>query len=230
MYVCNHTKRWCFQGSDSSLDDCAYHLVCPCCTLCQVIWKSYPFLWLEFIHCVEYLVYVLQESRTLEMNNVQNGTWHGRGDTVCIGGFRNESKPLFELRPPSAVSIEPTDENRTKKSTDGSWKIGSSSEFIRSSRRWTQTGVGIDNYVVFKIIGRGRLSFQNVTVIVYVIFGRGIIFTKPHCSIVSLVLEICHQKSVLYSELWFNFTILQSHTKNKLKHFFRTKLILIKIN
>lgn len=24
------------QGSDSSLDDCAYHLVCPCCTLCQV--------------------------------------------------------------------------------------------------------------------------------------------------------------------------------------------------
>lgn len=31
-----------FQGSDSSLDDCVYHFVCPCCTLCQVIQNSLP--------------------------------------------------------------------------------------------------------------------------------------------------------------------------------------------
>lgn len=52
------------------------------------------------------------------MNNVQNGTWHGRGDTICIGGFRDESKALCELRPPSVVSIMPNDENCMEKSTD----------------------------------------------------------------------------------------------------------------
>jgi Cys-rich protein (TIGR01571 family) len=25
------------QGTESSLDDCVLHLICPCCTLCQVI-------------------------------------------------------------------------------------------------------------------------------------------------------------------------------------------------
>lgn len=60
----------------------------------------------------------MQESRTLEMNNVQNGTWHGRGDTLCIGGFRDESKSMFELSPPSVVSMEPTNENGNEKSTD----------------------------------------------------------------------------------------------------------------
>ncbi|RVW13835.1 hypothetical protein CK203_079443 [Vitis vinifera] len=49
------------QGGDSSLDDCVYHLICPCCTLCQ-------------------------ESRTLEMNNVQDGTWHGRAVTQYASG------------------------------------------------------------------------------------------------------------------------------------------------
>ncbi|GJR48331.1 PLAC8 family protein, partial [Tanacetum coccineum] len=49
-------------GSDSSLDDCVSHLICPCCTLAQ-------------------------ESKTLEMNNVHDGTWHGRGDTMCIGTY-----------------------------------------------------------------------------------------------------------------------------------------------
>ncbi|GKD25750.1 PLAC8 family protein [Tanacetum coccineum] len=49
-------------GSDSSLDDCVSHLICPCCTLAQ-------------------------ESRTLEINNVHDGTWHGRGDTMCIGTY-----------------------------------------------------------------------------------------------------------------------------------------------
>lgn len=50
---------------------------------------------------------MVQESRTLEMNNVQDGTWHGRGDTICIGGFgeRYNNKTHFELRPPPLVSI-----------------------------------------------------------------------------------------------------------------------------
>ncbi|EEF37732.1 protein PLANT CADMIUM RESISTANCE 6 [Ricinus communis] len=71
-------QKFNIRGSDSSLDDCIYHLFCPCCALCQ-------------------------ESRTLEMNNVQDGTWHGRGDTICIGSY-SENKAIFELRPPSTVS------------------------------------------------------------------------------------------------------------------------------
>ncbi|XP_061349371.1 protein PLANT CADMIUM RESISTANCE 8-like [Gastrolobium bilobum] len=81
-------KKFNIKGSDSSLDDCVYHFACPCCTLCQ-------------------------ESRTLEMNNVQDGTWHGRGDTICIGigGFGENSKALSQFGPPPIVSINTTDEN-----------------------------------------------------------------------------------------------------------------------
>nr|GFA99331.1 hypothetical protein [Tanacetum cinerariifolium] len=44
------------------------------------------------------------ESRTLEMNNVHDGTWHGRGDTMCIGTYV-EGVKAFELIPPSIASI-----------------------------------------------------------------------------------------------------------------------------
>ncbi|XP_010927854.2 uncharacterized protein [Elaeis guineensis] len=66
----------CFlQGSDNYLDDCVNHLICPCCTLCQ-------------------------ESRTLEMNNVQDGVWHGRGDTICLGTGGEGNKALIALQKP----------------------------------------------------------------------------------------------------------------------------------
>ncbi|KAK7327990.1 hypothetical protein VNO77_22084 [Canavalia gladiata] len=93
FYRTHMRKKFNIKGSDSSLDDCVYHFVCPCCTLCQ-------------------------ESRTLEMNNVQNGTWHGRGDTICVGGLREGSKPLYELRPPAVESIKPADKNCMEKSVD----------------------------------------------------------------------------------------------------------------
>ncbi|XP_071697480.1 uncharacterized protein [Rutidosis leptorrhynchoides] len=67
------------QGNNSSLDDCLSHLICPCCTLAQ-------------------------ESRTLEMNNVHDGMWHGRGDTMCIGTYV-EGVKAFELIPPVVASI-----------------------------------------------------------------------------------------------------------------------------
>ena len=63
---------------------------------------------------------MMQESRTLEINNVQDGTWHGRGDTMCIGGSGEGSKALFELHPPPIVSIKSGDETGTEKSTDAS--------------------------------------------------------------------------------------------------------------
>ncbi|MED6144388.1 hypothetical protein PIB30_015171 [Stylosanthes scabra] len=44
----------------------------------------------------------IKESRTLEMNNVQDGTWHGRGDTVCIDGFGGKGM----LNPPPVVTFE----------------------------------------------------------------------------------------------------------------------------
>jgi hypothetical protein len=49
---------------------------------------------------------MMQESRKLEMNNVQDGTWHGRGDTKCIGSFGEKSISHFELHPPPIVSIK----------------------------------------------------------------------------------------------------------------------------
>ena len=50
-----------------------------------------------------------QESRTLDMNNVQDGTWHGRGDTICIGGYSEGSKASFQLHPPPVVSTNSVD-------------------------------------------------------------------------------------------------------------------------
>ncbi|KAB2029612.1 hypothetical protein ERO13_A05G166700v2 [Gossypium hirsutum] len=73
-------RKFNIRGNDSLLDDCVYHLICPCCTLSQ-------------------------ESRTLEMNNVQDGTWHGRGD-ICIGSYAEGTKPLFGLHPPPTMSIK----------------------------------------------------------------------------------------------------------------------------
>ncbi|XP_031127219.1 uncharacterized protein LOC116029378 [Ipomoea triloba] len=74
-------KKFNIRGSDSSLDDCVYHLICPCCTLCQ-------------------------EARTLEMNNVQDGIWHGRGDTVCVGSYCVGDKAFFGLNPPAVLSMK----------------------------------------------------------------------------------------------------------------------------
>ncbi|GFP83960.1 protein plant cadmium resistance 8 [Phtheirospermum japonicum] len=72
-------KKFNIKGGESSFDDCVFHLICPCCTLCQ-------------------------ESRTLEMNNVQDGIWHGRGDTICIG-----SPPfVVSTKSPEFVSMQKT--------------------------------------------------------------------------------------------------------------------------
>lgn len=60
----------------------------------------------------------MQESRTLEINNVQDGTWHGRGDTVYIGGFNEGSKAFFDLQPPPIAIIKNDDEPGNEKSTD----------------------------------------------------------------------------------------------------------------
>ncbi|KAH7545883.1 hypothetical protein FEM48_Zijuj01G0140700 [Ziziphus jujuba var. spinosa] len=86
-------KKFNIKGSDSTLDECIFHLICPCCTLCQ-------------------------ESRTLEMNNVQDGIWHGRGDTICIGGFPEGGKSFFQLQPPPLVSPMSPELHSTQKSTD----------------------------------------------------------------------------------------------------------------
>ncbi|KAJ8761518.1 hypothetical protein K2173_001653 [Erythroxylum novogranatense] len=86
-------KKFNIIGSDSFLDDCIYHLVCPCCTLSQ-------------------------ESRTLEMNNVQDGTWHGRGDTICIGGHSVGSKAGFELSSSPLVSTKSPDNCSMQKNAD----------------------------------------------------------------------------------------------------------------
>lgn len=74
-------KKFNIGGSDSSADDFVYHLICPCCTISQ-------------------------ESRTLEMNNVQGGNWHGRGDTICVGTYGDGSKAFVDLHPPLPISAQ----------------------------------------------------------------------------------------------------------------------------
>lgn len=90
-------KKFNIRENDSSYDDCVYHFLCPCCTLSQ-------------------------ESRTLEMNNVQDGIWHGRGDTIYVGSYSEGSNnPPFQLTPPPIMSVkapevcsiqEPTNDNK----------------------------------------------------------------------------------------------------------------------
>ncbi|XP_042520815.1 protein PLANT CADMIUM RESISTANCE 8 [Macadamia integrifolia] len=93
-------KQFHIRGSDSCMDDCVNHLICPCCTLCQ-------------------------ESRTLEINNVQDGVWRGRGDTtICIGSYGEGSKGFFELCQPPLVptkSPDPCSMQRAKNGSDHSW-------------------------------------------------------------------------------------------------------------
>ncbi|KAL6546687.1 hypothetical protein OROMI_022408 [Orobanche minor] len=86
-------KKFNIKVGDSSFDDCVYHLICPCCTLSQ-------------------------ESRTLEMNNVEDGIWHGRGDTICIGSLSEDTKPYFELSPPPSVVKSPEFISMHKTSND----------------------------------------------------------------------------------------------------------------
>ena len=59
-----------------------------------------------------------QESRTLEMNNVQDGIWHGRGDTICVRSNSEGNKVFLELHPPSAFAIKSPDICSMQKSTD----------------------------------------------------------------------------------------------------------------
>lgn len=60
-----------------------------------------------------YALVILQESRTLEMNNVQDGTWHGRGDTICVGAYNEGSKGSFELSAPHVISITSPERSMT---------------------------------------------------------------------------------------------------------------------
>jgi hypothetical protein len=47
-----------------------------------------------------------QEARTLEMNNVQCGVWHGRGDTICLGSNGEGNKAFAALHKSSFVPIK----------------------------------------------------------------------------------------------------------------------------
>ncbi|CAI0406923.1 unnamed protein product [Linum tenue] len=77
-------QKFNIRGSDSSWDDCFYHIFCPFCALSQ-------------------------EARTLEMNNVQDGTWHGRGDTICVGGYTEGNHAYLQLHPPAIVTTKSSD-------------------------------------------------------------------------------------------------------------------------
>ncbi|PKU62922.1 uncharacterized protein LOC110107314 [Dendrobium catenatum] len=88
-------KLFNIRGSGSSLEDCIFHLLCPCCTLCQ-------------------------ESRTLEMNNVQDGIWHGRGDTICIGKYGEGSKEFNVLHKPSLTLKKNPESCNMERTANGS--------------------------------------------------------------------------------------------------------------
>lgn len=52
------------------------------------------------------------------MNNVQDGTWHGRGDTIHIGSYSEGSKAFFELNPPPVTIQCRPEPCSMQKSTD----------------------------------------------------------------------------------------------------------------
>lgn len=51
-------------------------------------------------------VFWIQEARTLEMNNVQCGVWHGRGDTICLGSNGAGNKAFAALNKASLVPVK----------------------------------------------------------------------------------------------------------------------------
>ncbi|KAK1303520.1 Protein PLANT CADMIUM RESISTANCE 8 [Acorus calamus] len=94
-------RQFNIRASDSFLDDCVTHLVCPCCSLCQ-------------------------ESRTLEMNNVQDGIWRGRGETICIGSYNEGNKVFSELQqspPPPTIPPEIHNMESSKNGSQHSWSV-----------------------------------------------------------------------------------------------------------
>eukprot|EP00249_Psilotum_nudum_P016419 c25816_g1_i2 orf=214-993(+) len=97
----------------SAVDDYLNHCLCGFCTLCQ-------------------------EARTLEMNNVHDGNWHGRGDTVLVGSYSacgfHHSQPA-EMNHPVVITVSP--DSSSKDSLEHSWiqsADGSSSPFISAGR------------------------------------------------------------------------------------------------
>ncbi|MCO5589249.1 hypothetical protein L7F22_043215 [Adiantum nelumboides] len=90
-------RKFNIKGSDldgvvSAFDDSLNHFMCGCCALCQ-------------------------EARTLEMNNVQDGNWRGRGDTIWVGSYAMPnasgcidcSEESSERRQPVVVTVSPED-------------------------------------------------------------------------------------------------------------------------
>ncbi|KAL5972944.1 hypothetical protein ACLOJK_039751 [Asimina triloba] len=99
-------KQFNITGSDSALDDCMQHIFCPCCTLCQFPSNKVLFNWSSVV--AYFGVIPCQESRTLEINNVQDGVWRGRGDMICVGRHSDESKSFFELRQFTGPTLIPS--------------------------------------------------------------------------------------------------------------------------
>lgn len=78
----------------------------------------------EFVQTYTELGWIMQESRTLEMNNVQDGVWHGRGDTICLGSVGEGSKAFITLHKPPLMttrSPELCNMERTSGSGEHSW-------------------------------------------------------------------------------------------------------------
>lgn len=70
-----------------------------------------------------------QESRTLEMNNVQNGVWHGRGDTICLARGGEGSTTFTALRQPPSLAIRSPIHCSMERTTDDnkhSWSLDTS--------------------------------------------------------------------------------------------------------
>ncbi|KAH7280248.1 hypothetical protein KP509_37G057700 [Ceratopteris richardii] len=88
-------------GFVSAFDDSLNHFICGCCALCQ-------------------------EARTLEINNVQDGNWRGRGDTIWVGSYampaNQQGTESLELKPPVIITISSSDrsDNHSHGQTAGS--------------------------------------------------------------------------------------------------------------
>ncbi|KAI4365080.1 hypothetical protein MLD38_021100 [Melastoma candidum] len=163
----NNMKR---AGFGSSFVQGSFHLVLVSCALANAVafavTRRHYFLSLAVIFTLSVGAYQgffrmqmrkkfnIKEARTLEMNNVQDGTWHGRGDTICITSY-SDGKPSLSaaLRKDgsgkSSVGLHFPCQGFSGAAPNHVSTYSGSTKFINPSYLATRLNLGMDAQILF---------------------------------------------------------------------------------